>query len=106
MAGRLCGYPVFKALLINKCFALSRNQVEHKGMFVKTSCLKMHKQNENNDLCSYELCIPHSDCPIISRFSFSGRKFLFICVTYKLHQTTYCFFPREKSTFPLTSLRL
>ena len=38
--------------------------------------------------------------------SFSGRKVLFICVTYKLHQTTYCFFPRTKSTFPLTLLWL
>ena len=48
MAGSLCGYPVFEALLINKCFTLSGNQVKRKGTFVKTNCLKMHRQNENN----------------------------------------------------------
>ena len=118
MAASLCGYPVFEALLINKCFSLTVNQVKLKETFVKTNCLKMLKQNENNDLCSYDLSIPHTvsvrspvmgscECLIISRFSsFSGRKVLVICVTYKLHQTTYCFFPLEKSTFPLTLHRL
>ena len=37
---------VFEALLINKCFSLSVNQVKLKETFVKTNCLKMHKQNE------------------------------------------------------------
>ena len=46
MAASLCGYPVFEALLINKCFSLSVNQVKLKETFVKTNCLKMHKQNE------------------------------------------------------------
>ena len=50
MAGSLCGYPVFEALLINKCFSLLVNQVKRKGTFVKTNSLKIRKQNENNDV--------------------------------------------------------
>ena len=52
MAGSFYGYPFFKLKipLINKYFALGGKQVKLKETFEKANCLRIPKQNENNDM--------------------------------------------------------
>ena len=84
MAGSFYGYPFLKIPLINKYFALGGKQVKLRETFEKTNCLKMPKQNKNNDMFLWPMYSTYSDCLIISRFQspFSSRKVL---VTYVSH---------------------
>ena len=50
MAGTFYGYHLFQIPLINKYFALGGKQIKPKETFEKANCLKMPKQNENNDM--------------------------------------------------------
>ena len=51
MAGSFYGYLSSRYhALINKYFTLGGEQVELRETFEKTNCLKIPKQNENNDM--------------------------------------------------------